>query len=76
VIGSSSGEIPNVIGDAGLVFQEADQNDLRDKLTMLIEDPELRQPLSKRGYKRAMSLYSWESIAGDTYETYRSVSKF
>ena len=73
VIGSSSGEIPNVIGDAGLVFQEADENDLRDKLTMLIESPELRQTLAGKGYERSTSLYAWESVAADTYETYCSV---
>jgi glycosyltransferase involved in cell wall biosynthesis len=74
VIGSSSGEIPNVIDDAGLIFQEGNEEDLKDKLTMLIEDPDLRRSLAKRGFTRATSLFTWESIAADTYRTYRLVA--
>jgi len=71
VIGSSSGEIPNVIGDAGLVFQEGDSEDLRGKLDAVIRDLSLRRSLAKKGFERANSLFTWESIAKDTYETYQ-----
>ncbi|MFC1714025.1 glycosyltransferase family 4 protein [Candidatus Poribacteria bacterium] len=75
VIGSSSGEIPNVIGDAGLVFQEGDAEDLNDKLTMLMQNPELRESLIEKGHERATSLYTWEAIARDTYETYQLLAR-
>ncbi|MEI8191771.1 MAG: glycosyltransferase [candidate division NC10 bacterium] len=39
VIGSDSGEIPNVIGDAGLVFHEDDAAGLRAHLQRLADDP-------------------------------------
>jgi len=74
VIGSSSGEIPNVIGDSGLVFQEGDSAELRDKLDAIIRDSSLRQSLAKKGYERATALFTWESIARDTYETYRHLA--
>ena len=73
VIGSSSGEIPNVVGDAGLIFQEGSAEDLRDRLTALISDHSLRRSLAKDGLARATSLFAWECIAKDTYETYLSV---
>ena len=73
VIGSSSGEIPNVVADAGLIFQEADPFDLKDKLLTIIDNADLRDELIKRGSARASSLYTWESIAKDTYETYCSL---
>ena len=73
VIGSDSGEIPNVVGDAGLIFHEGDENDLRDKLAMVMGNRELRQTLIQKGYERSTSLYTWESVAKDTYETYRSI---
>jgi len=73
VIGSNSGEIPNVISDAGLVFQETDEHDLKDKLKLIIEDDELRHTLIQKGSTRASFLYTWESIAKDTYETYLSI---
>jgi len=75
VIGSSSGEIPNVIGDSGLVFQEGDSADLKDKLDAIIRDFSLRQSLAKKGYKRATALFTWESIARDTYETYKLMAR-
>jgi glycosyltransferase involved in cell wall biosynthesis len=38
VIGSDSGEIPSVIGDAGLVFHEGDTADLAKKLEVVLAD--------------------------------------
>lgn len=73
VIGSSSGEIPNVVGDAGLIFKESEAEDLLDKLKMLVDDPIFRKKMAKKGYEHAASLYAWESIARDTYKTYLSV---
>lgn len=70
VIGSSSGEIPNVIADAGLVFKEADPYDLKDKMKMMLSNPYLRDELIKKGKSRASSLYVWEAIAKDTYDVY------
>jgi glycosyltransferase involved in cell wall biosynthesis len=73
VIGSNSGEISNVVDDAGLIFREGEANDLRDKLKMMIEDKKLRLFLADKGFKRAKSLFTWESIAQDTYATYLSL---
>lgn len=73
VIGSSSGEIPNVVADSGLIFQEGNEIDLKDKLEMLIDDDNLRHTLIKRGKARASSLFTWESIAKDTYDLYCSL---
>jgi glycosyltransferase involved in cell wall biosynthesis len=75
VIGSSSGEIPKVIGNAGLIFQEGNEEDLKGKLSTLIENPNLHYDLARKGSERANSLFTWESIAGDTYETYRMLSE-
>ena len=44
-----SGAIPDLIGDAGLIFREGDCSDLAERLTQLINDPVLRQSLSARG---------------------------
>jgi len=73
VIGSDSGEIPNVIGDAGLIFHEGDANDLKDKLLLLANDRNLQSELSAQGLKRAICKYSWGQIAEDTYGVYKSI---
>lgn len=67
VVGSSAGEIPNVIGDAGLVFPEGDAGRLRRRLSVLIDNPELRAEFARRGRERAVSRYAQQHIAAQTY---------
>ena len=52
VVGSSAGAIPEVIGDAGLIFPEGDIEALRCMLGMLLTDEALRTALVSRGYER------------------------
>ena len=72
VIGSDSGEIPNVIGDAGLVFSEEDAEALADRLRSIIQNRSLRSQLIQRGSKRVKE-FMWETIAQRTYEVYREL---
>ena len=67
VVGSSSGEIPHVIGDAGLVFPERDVQALRKCLQRLIDDPGMRRDLAHRGYERAMRKFSTPALADEFY---------
>jgi glycosyltransferase involved in cell wall biosynthesis len=69
VIGSDSGEIPNVIGDAGLVFQEGSDMDLASKIMSLVSDEKLYLSCVKKGYERVKTNYTNEIIAGklDTF---------
>jgi L-malate glycosyltransferase len=73
VIGSDSGEIPNVIADAGLVFPEGKMADLRDRLIQLIDQPEFAQEIGQRGYQRAMVKYTNRALAKDLLAFYRSL---
>lgn len=63
VIGSDSGEIPHVIGDAGLIFPEGDCRRLTEQIEALRKDPARRKELGERGRARVRKLYSWEEIA-------------
>ena len=72
VIGSDSGEIPQVIGDAGLVFREGDATSLTEKISQIASDPTLRQTLQKRGLERVQN-FTWETIAQRTYEVYQQL---
>lgn len=71
VIGSSSGAIPEVIGDAGLIFSEGDVSELAACLQQLIDSPTLRHDYVERGYQRAMRLYTQAHIAACTADHYR-----
>jgi glycosyltransferase involved in cell wall biosynthesis len=72
VIGSDSGEIPNVIGDGGLVFPEDNAESLTDRIQQVAQDALFRVELVKRGLERVQA-FTWETIAQQTYEVYREL---
>jgi glycosyltransferase involved in cell wall biosynthesis len=71
-IGSDSGEIPSVIGDAGLVVPEKDVAGWSNAIQLLLQDRMLRQTLVTRGLKR-VSVYSVPEVAGRYATLYRSL---
>lgn len=73
VIGSSAGEIPWVIGEAGLVFPEDREDALREALRRLMEDPALYQSLQEKGRQRVLERFTHQRIAADTVAVYRAV---
>ncbi len=72
VIGSDSGEIPNVINDAGLVFPEADADALAERIHQIADDTRLKNELVARGLKRIHN-FTWETIAERTYRVYQEL---
>ena len=63
VVGSDSGEIPNVIGRADLVFPEEDATALTDILARLSHDERWRQEAGLYGMNRVHQLYTHAQIA-------------
>ncbi|MDF5728819.1 MAG: hormogonium polysaccharide biosynthesis glycosyltransferase HpsO [Rhizonema sp. PD38] len=72
VIGSDSGEIPYVIGDAGLVFPEGDVKALANCIVQLME-PELAENLGEIGYQKAMVQYTNKALAKQQLEFYKDI---
>jgi glycosyltransferase involved in cell wall biosynthesis len=73
VIGSDSGEIPNVIGNAGLVTPEGDVQALATALARLGSDPALRADLARRGRQRVLDRFTQEQVARRTVALYQEV---
>jgi len=73
VVGSDSGEIPNVIGDAGLIFPEDDQEALVEQLLSLIRNEQLRRELRAAGRKRVLENYTQAQIAASTVSVYHEM---
>lgn len=73
VIGAASGEIPHVIGDAGLTFPEGDRAALRTALQRLASSASERAALGERGRLRVQERYTHDRIAADTMTFYRAV---
>lgn len=75
VIGSSSGEIPNIIRKTGggLIFQEKNIKDLAAKICELLEDEKKRKEFGRRGREKVIQLYSNEVVARQFYEVYKQL---
>lgn len=73
VVGSQCGEIPNVIGDAGIIFPEDDVHKLAHALVELEQQQQLRTELGARGRARVMSHFTMRRIADETVNVYRSI---
>ena len=73
VIGSDSGEIPNVIGDGGVVFAEGDAQALVDALALLRDEPGPRAALGTKGRARVLAHYTQSRIAAQTVAFYRRI---
>lgn len=73
VIGSTCGETPHVIGDAGLIFQEGDAAGLTEHLRRLQADAALRSELGRRGCERVNSHYTFRRIAERNFEVWKEL---
>lgn len=72
VIGSSSGAIPEVIGDAGVVVPERDPAALATAIDRLLTNPDQRQALIERGRLRVQARFAWPDVAEQTADLFRA----
>ena len=73
VLGSDCGEIPNVVGQAGLIFPEGDTEALRAHLVRLMRDRDLRAVLARRGRERVLAHFTQAQIGAQTVAVYREM---
>lgn len=73
VVGSDSGEIPRVIGDAGLVTPEGDPAVLALALQGLLDDEPHRRALATAGRARALAEFTWAGVAQQYHELYKQM---
>jgi glycosyltransferase involved in cell wall biosynthesis len=62
VIVSDGGALPEVVGDAGMIFRQSDQSALRNTLAACLSDAGLRTELRRKGLERAQK-FSWQRTA-------------
>lgn len=73
VIGSSSGEIPHVIGDGGLVFAEGDCHALAGHIRTIIDTPEVYGVMSHRARQRVLQHYTQRALAQQYWQIYQQM---
>lgn len=70
VIGSDSGEIPHVVGDAGVIVPEGDIAALCTVLVRLMRRPADRAALASAGRRRAVAHFTQAQVAHRTWTVY------
>ena len=73
VIGSSSGAIPHILGDAGIIFPEDDIPALTAAIRRALYEPGLAAALRSKGRERVRLQYTWDAVAAKLVSIYRSV---
>jgi alpha-1,3-rhamnosyl/mannosyltransferase len=74
VVCSQASSLPEVVGDAGLLFDPADTAALQAVLQRALADADLRQDLRRRGLARA-ALFTWRAAAEQTAAVYARVGQ-
>jgi glycosyltransferase involved in cell wall biosynthesis len=73
VIGSTCGEIPRVIGDAGIIVPEGDANALASALEQMANDADGRAELGRRGRQRVLREFTHARVAEGSVAVYREI---
>ncbi len=72
VVCSGVSSIPEVVGNAGEMFDPYDPDSIRMAIERVVSDDALRQTLIARGKER-LKLFSWKRCAQETLDIYRRV---
>jgi len=73
VITSRRSALPEVAGDAALLVNPDDPEEIANALVHLASDPGLCDDLARRGRERALQ-FSWESALIKTWEVYKELT--
>ena len=63
VLSSDCGELPNVVGDAGMIVSEDDISEWVRSLERILDSRELREDFAKRGLDRVKQNFTWRVAA-------------
>jgi alpha-1,3-rhamnosyl/mannosyltransferase len=70
IAASNATSIPEVVGDAGLLFNPEDVEEMSVKILQILDDSSLRNRLIEKGRSRAAD-FTWEKAARQTLDVYR-----
>jgi len=74
VITSNTSSLPEVVGDAGIMVDPNDVDELAKQIERVLTDKKLRDSMIKKGLKQAKK-FSWEKCAKETLKVYEKVYK-
>ncbi|ROO83219.1 glycosyltransferase involved in cell wall biosynthesis [Actinocorallia herbida] len=72
LVASAAGALPEVVGDAAVLVEPGDVEELAGALRRLHDSPEERARVGEAGYRRVQERYTWSAVAKATVEHYRA----
>ncbi|MFI5719185.1 glycosyltransferase family 4 protein [Nocardia sp. NPDC051750] len=72
---SRTGALPEVVGEAGVCAEltpPGDSAELARVIGRLLDSPQIRQRMQAAARDRAVSVFSWESVAAQTVQVYQN----
>ena len=75
VIGSTSGAIPEVVGQGGVIVRERDPQDLAHAIRRLAQDGDWRMSLAAAGRSQVQAKYTWRHVSDGLHDLYCSVRR-
>jgi glycosyltransferase involved in cell wall biosynthesis len=73
VITSNVTSLPEVVGDAALLIDPADEQALAEAMVRVLTDADLQEELRQKGQARAKE-FTWERTARETLAVYQEVA--
>jgi glycosyltransferase involved in cell wall biosynthesis len=74
VITSNTSSLPEVVGDAGIMVDPYDVNEIAKAIDLILSNENLRNEMIERGLKQAKK-FSWKKTAEETLKVYEDVYK-
>jgi glycosyltransferase involved in cell wall biosynthesis len=75
LVASRAGALPEVVGDAAVLVEPGDVEELAAALRRLHDSPEERARIAEAGYQRVQERFTWRAVAIATVEHYRATIK-
>ena len=72
VVSSNAASLPEVVGDAAILFNPFDVNEMAEAIYKVINDLTFKKELVKRGYERVKK-FSWDKTAKNTLAIYEEI---
>ena len=73
VIVSDKASLPELAGNAGLIFNSNDSNDLKEKMKELIENAALRNKVAENSKLRRDDFFGWDEYAKKLEDLYKEI---
>lgn len=73
IVVSNVGDLPEIIGDSGIIIPDGDIDACKDAILHIMDDRQLAKDLGNRARRRCVERYSWDVLKEKILKVYESV---